>query len=345
MRSLHSAKPTGIARQPKGRLFARDPKTAWKRPPFLRGYTLHMQCMNRADIPSSLLNIPLTLSSGQAFRWKRTEEGAWLGVIEGTAVALLPDADGFWWRTHPEPNRWDILHRFFQLDVPLAELREAWVSAEPRMEPALERFAGLRILRQDPLETLFTFLCACCNTMTKISRSVNALAERYGEPLEEMDGVSLHRFPGVDRLAEAREEDLRQDLWGFRAPRVIRLARRIADHRGDWVGELAWLPYAEAKSMLRGEFGIGEKIADCICLFALGFHEAVPVDTHIRRVVTERYLPELAARSLTPKIYGRIAEEFRRRFGSHAGWAQQYFFAEEAVRRRQGAAFLGNHYF
>lgn len=292
-----------------------------------------MHLPNYADIPSSVLNIPLTLASGQAFRWLRSEEGVWFGVTGDTAILLSPAPDGFWWQTYPAPNEWGVLHRYFQLDIRLEYLYSQWLTAEPRMKPIVERFTGLRILHQEPLETIFTFLCACCNTMTKISRSVNALASRYGKPLYEREHMRLYAFPRVEALAEADEEELRRDLWGFRAPRVIRLARKIVDHGEGWVEDLVRMPYPNAKMKLTGEFGIGEKIADCVCLFALGAHQAVPVDTHIRKVVTDLYLPELANRSLTSKTYGRIAKEFTGRFGEYSGWAQQYLFLDAVGRR------------
>ncbi len=298
-----------------------------------------MRLANYADIPSYVLNIPLTLTSGQAFRWSKSHDGVWFGAAGDTAIFLAPSAQGFWWQTHPEPYRWDVIQRYFQLDVPLERLYDEWIVAEPRIAPILERFAGLRILRQDPIEAVFTFLCACCNTMSKISRSVNALAERYGEPLYSCDGMRVCAFPKVSALAAASEDALRKDLWGFRAPRVIRLAEKIAAHGEGWVEELLRLPYPDSKVLLTGEFGIGEKIADCICLFALGVNNAVPVDTHIRKVVTELYLPEMASKSLTPKTYKRIAEEFQGRFGEYAGWAQQYFFLDATGRGQGGGSF------
>eukprot|EP00434_Breviolum_minutum_P045550 symbB.v1.2.040865.t1/scaffold7605.1/size10310/1 len=39
--------------------------------------------------------------------------------------------------------------------------------------------------------------------------------------------------------------------------------------------------------------GVGLKVADCIALFALKQHGAVPVDVHVWRIVTRDYDPEL----------------------------------------------------
>lgn len=287
-----------------------------------------------AAIPSHVLNIPASLASGQAFRWRMNAAGEWLGVIEDAAVRLRPCREGFWWQTYPVPNRWGLLQRYFALDVDLEPLYAEWERCEPRIAPVTARWAGMRILRQDPEEAFFAFLCACCNTIVKISRSVHALACRYGEPIAEIEGEVFYRFPSAARLAEAREGDLRADLWGFRAPRLIQLARQIASHSPGWLHSLRTAPYPDAHAELMGLFGIGAKIADCICLFALAHDEAVPVDRHIHRVGVRLFRPDLAGRPLTSGIYRAVGDAFRATFGKLAGWAQQYLFIEQIAQER-----------
>ena len=47
--------------------------------------------------------------------------------------------------------------------------------------------------------------------------------------------------------------------------------------------------YEEAREALKKCFGVGDKVADCVCLFALHHMEAFPVDTHIRQVLEREY--------------------------------------------------------
>lgn len=49
------------------------------------------------------------------------------------------------------------------------------------------------------------------------------------------------------------------------------------------------MPYPQAKEELLKLYGIGVKVADCICLFALHHLEAFPVDTHIKQVCDKHY--------------------------------------------------------
>ena len=49
------------------------------------------------------------------------------------------------------------------------------------------------------------------------------------------------------------------------------------------------MSYSRAKPCLMTLFGVGEKVADCICLFSLHQLQAFPVDTHIRQVLDIHY--------------------------------------------------------
>jgi N-glycosylase/DNA lyase len=284
------------------------------------------QVLRWAPIPPALLNIAASLDSGQCFRWIAAANGDRLGVIDSAVVRLRPDEHGFWWQTYPEADRWDLLERYFALDADLCAMYDQWRSAEPRIARSIAANAGLRILRQDPEEAFFSFLCASCNTVTKIRRSVQALAKLYGEPLATLNGHTLYRFPAVADIACASEQALRSDLWGYRAPRLIEAARIVLSHGESWLPGLRGVPYPEAHAQLAAIPGIGAKIADCICLFALRHDEAVPIDTHVRKIATRWYRPDLADRSLTPTVYQALAGAFRERFGATAGWAQQYLF-------------------
>ena len=49
------------------------------------------------------------------------------------------------------------------------------------------------------------------------------------------------------------------------------------------------MEYTEARTELMRLSGIGGKVADCICLFALHQMDAFPVDTHIKKVLELHY--------------------------------------------------------
>ena len=320
------------------------------------------------------LNLGATLASGQNFRWRKNESGVWFGAIENVAAALWqvenqPDSP-LYWQTFPENNQWNLLRDYLRLEVDLDSLYEQWQERGPEIADATAAFRGLRVLRQPPVECFFAFQCATCNTVTKIERSIHKLAARYGKSIDltpqppslvhslrivgkgeqiqtppslamrsERPGKGAgglgFAFPTIEALASADEAELRADLWGYRAPRIINLARELMLRPEGWLENLRTVPYAQAKAELMALHGIGAKLADCICLFSLDKDAAVPVDTHVRQIATRLFLPDLCGKSLTPRVYDALADSYRERFGAFAGWAQQYLFFHELRRSKQ----------
>jgi N-glycosylase/DNA lyase len=154
--------------------------------------------------------------------------------------------------------------------------------------------------------------------------------------LAEVDGSDYYRFPTVHALASASEEELFLLGFGYRARLVVRTARELHDRGEAWLYGLYHAPYEAAHAALTTLPGVGHKIADCVCLFALGKPQAVPVDTHVWQIARRDYLPELQGRSLTERVYRQVGDFFRMRFGAYAGWAHNVLFAAElpAFRRR-----------
>jgi N-glycosylase/DNA lyase len=99
----------------------------------------------------------------------------------------------------------------------------------------------------------------------------------------------------------------------------------------DWLYKLRSLESHEAvvQALLQLN-GVGRKVADCVALFSLDQHTAIPVDTHVFQIAMREIDSTLSeAKSLTPTIYQRIGSGFRERYGSHAGWAHCILFAAE----------------
>jgi N-glycosylase/DNA lyase len=270
------------------------------------------------------IDLEITFNCGQAFRWVRRAD-AWSGVVGGAEInarldvrldapsALLVEIAG----EDPGPA---ALVRYFRLDEnPLKHLEHA---RELRDLPGLLPLFGLRLLRQDPWETLASFICSAAANVGKISACAEGMAARWGDPIA---GSARRRFPSADRLARVRESGLRALGMGFRAPYLKRAAQEIASRRWSWE-ELREAPYERAREQLCGLLGVGPKIADCTLLFGLDRLEAYPVDRWIRRATMEL----ASRRKATDEELSRWAE----RFGPGRGYLQQLIFH---LRRTGGA--------
>ncbi|MDX1931325.1 MAG: DNA glycosylase [Capsulimonadales bacterium] len=280
------------------------------------------------------LDLAATLNSGQMFRWWRDADGAFVGTVGRRRLRLSQSDDGG--RVHyaadgPEADA--FVRSFLRLDdIDLPAHAERWCRADSLFAEAWAAQPGVRIVRQDPEECFFSFLCASVAPIRRISGMLTAVVNECGTKLP--DGY--HAFPHAAELACVTEDRLRELGLGFRARRIAEAAKQLAELPPDWLPSLRARSHPDAREALcQFFFGLGWKIADCICLFSLDKDDAIPVDTHILRIAQTRYTPELAGKSLTPAHYERITAAFRERFGERAGWAQQILFYRAAVGSRR----------
>lgn len=288
--------------------------------------------MEQIDLRGQPLDLGLTLACGQAFRWRKREDGVWQGVVRDRLVELKVKNGVLHWRTHPEDGR-ALLEDYLRLSDDVNSICARLSACDPQMAGLISKFRGLRLLRQDPTETLFSFLCSSANSIPRIRRAIEDMAGQYGDVVCENNGVCYHAFPSPERLASIDPVTLSKHAsLGFRAAHIALAARVICERGEGWLLGLRSAPYACAQEQLLSIRGVGRKIADCVCLFALDKDEAVPVDTHIGRIARDLFLPEVNARSLTRGLYQRVVEAFRNRYGELAGWAQQFLYYEDLLR-------------
>lgn len=216
--------------------------------------------------------------SGQCFRWQRVADGRYAIPLHGAVFtvrqagerAVLIESD---W----EDKRAEAAMRaYFDAACDYAAI----LDAVPRTDGALlsaARFGrGMRILRQPLWETLVSFILSQNNNIPRIRGLVERLC-----------GGALAPFPGPEAVARLGEGGLRALGAGYRAPYVAGAAERFARGEGS---ALETMDYPAAREALKAYKGVGGKVADCVCLYALGHKRAFPVDVWMRRAL-EAYYP------------------------------------------------------
>jgi N-glycosylase/DNA lyase len=296
-------------------------------------------------------DLAATLASGQAFRW-RERDGWWEGVVAARWVRLKHVDDGILAETvaakigHPKfetrnqsgsripqsdsgfGDEWQWLAQYLQTDVDLASVLLSFPDDEP-MRAAVTSCRGLRLLRQEPWECLASFILSSTKQIVQIQQIVALLCERFGEPLLVPPGHEpVFAFPGAERLAACAEADLRGCKMGFRAPNLLRTAKMIAAGEVN-LGSLRARSVDEARAELLTLPGVGNKIANCVLLFAYGFQQAFPVDVWVMKALRQLYFPK---RRVSQK---RLARFTATHFGANAGYAQQYLFHFMRTKRRE----------
>lgn len=267
-----------------------------------------------------------TLHSGQAFRWRRDGDRH-SGVVFGNVVELRQAEDALELFTDPddEAAMWPLLRDYLSLDFDLDRVYAAF--DDDRLRESAVRYRGMRVLRQDPWECLVSFICSSASNIPRITRNVESLCEAYGRPVG-AGAARRNAFPTPPELSRAGEAPLRVLGLGYRAAYLAETATAVADGAVDLMS-LREEPYDTALEALTGLPGVGDKVANCVLLFALDKPEAFPVDVWIDRALREWYLGDDADSIPRPKMRPWAQD----RFAPYAGYANHYLFHD---RRLQG---------
>ena len=281
-----------------------------------------------------------TLESGQLFRWERRGEW-WQGVVGGWALKVKQEGDVLRCSSSSEGADSLFVTRYFRLDEDLDHVL-ASISRDQTMARAVQRYYGLRLVRQDTWECLASFVLATNANIPRIKKMVSAICAKFGSAFE-FDGDTWRSFPSPDALAQASVSELSGCGLGYRAPFLKRVSESVSEGKVDFAS-ISRLDYGAARKALLTEvlgrkvlLGVGPKVADCVLLYSCGKDEAFPIDVWIARALARSFPrlldPKLRSRlerdgklKLTLREYERISASARRRFGAYAGYAQQYLY-------------------
>lgn len=242
----------------------------------------------------------VTFDCGQCFRWDKTEDGTWKGVALSHVLTVRREKDGIYvYGAQKGMER--RLAEYFDLDRDYGRVTDT-LSGDPVLKAAITFAPGIRVLRQEPWETLCSFIISQNNNIPRIKGIVARLCENFGDKIAENE----YAFPPAERLAELNEADLAPLRSGFRAGYILDAARRAAGGEIDF-GALSHMPLDDARNTLKKINGVGPKVADCALLFGCGRLDAFPVDVWVRRVLAKFYPGGFPEKYM---IYGGIAQQF-----------------------------------
>ncbi len=260
-----------------------------------------------------------TFFCGQCFRWRRDEDGVFRGVVKNHAVKMYYTPEGaiYLESTNPDLIYWS---RYLSFSTDYNAVEEE-LSKDAALLPCIEASRGVRLLHQDLWETLVSFIISANNNIPRISGIIERLCECFGEKIE-FDGETYHGFPTPERLASLSLEDFAPLRAGFRDKYISDAAKKVASGEID-LEKIKLLSDEDAKRELMKISGVGEKIADCVLLFALSRYKTFPKDVWIKRIMKEEY-------GVCENDIDKFVCE---RFGNYAGIAQQYLYYYHAIKK------------
>lgn len=225
--------------------------------------------------------------SGQCFRFHRLGDKKYR-LIAGNSLLDI-EQSGQNVRFDCTEDEFNAVWRpYFDLDADYSRYKSAVARRDRYLQSAVAYGGGLRILRQDLWETILCFIISQQNNIARITKCVENLCSLLGETCYNKSKQVYNTLPTPERLAACTPEDLAPVRLGYRAKYLCAAAKQVASGEVD-LDAIREMDYEHAKAALLRLTGVGVKVAECICLFALHHIDAFPIDTHIRQMLDAHY--------------------------------------------------------
>lgn len=256
-----------------------------------------------------------TLDCGQTFCWVKEGNG-YINADIGKVVYVEQRGNELFYET----SEGDIdISKLFRLYDPLEQIHDE-ITRDGIMKKSIEFAPNLRIINDPFFPCLVSFICSVWKNVPAIRTMTNAIREKWG-PSYEFRGKTFYGMPTPEQMVKASVSQLKSLGLAWRAEFILRSTEAIIS--GAVTEEmLRSMEYTEAHKQLRKLHGVGNKVADCVSLFSLGFLEAFPIDVWIERVIQEHY----GVFTETGKSYTKKSKAARNYFGKYAGYAQEYLY-------------------
>jgi N-glycosylase/DNA lyase len=266
-----------------------------------------------------VIDLDHTLGCGQVFRWRKEGE-LWSGVVDGRLVRLRQTGRRIAAETDLPEKR---LRSYFRTDDDLETILRD-ISRDAYVRSLVERYPGLRLIRQDPWECSASYILATYSNLPRIKMMIERVCRTYGTEV----GPGVHAFPTPWQIIEDQRGAETCGL-GFRCARFVAFARQVHEGKVDFES-LRTASYQEGHARLVALEGIGDKVADCIAVFSLDRLDAFPIDVRIKRALAERYGAS--------GPYKKVSEFARQHFGRYCGYSQEYIYYAEDLQNKRASS-------
>lgn len=274
--------------------------------------------MEELKIKVKCFNLKYTLECGQCFRWKKTDEDYYVGVIKDRVIKIKQVKDTLYIISSNMDNLEDIVRYYFNLDLDYTSIEKRISIVDDNVKKAVTNTSGLRFLKQDFFETLISYIISANNNIPRISKSVNEISRRYGKEVE-LEGEKYYLFPTPEELKNVTIEEYRECGVGFRDKYIYNTVAKINNKEID-LDELFKMDTPNLKKELLSLMGVGPKVADCILLFSCSRVEVFPIDTWVEKIMTQLYFEN------NKVTKNQIQDYAKNNFKNDAGIIQQHLF-------------------
>ena len=264
-----------------------------------------------------------TLECGQCFRFDKLDDEDYVVVANNKLLHIKQEKDNLIFYDTTKEDVTDFWIHYFDLDTDYKQIKNYLRRKDEKLRPIIKDKWGIRIINQDFHEALITFIISQNKQIPHIQKIVNNLSEKYGKCLGTIEGKKYYAFPTINKLGTLTEKQWRDLKVGFRAPYLMDAATMLSKRRLKYNTFFEYgnrIDEKYARNILTSIKGVGDKVANCVMLFSLGYTSSFPIDVWIKRIMETMYFGG------DDVSKDEIAEFAKKTYGKYGGYAQQYLF-------------------
>lgn len=227
-----------------------------------------------------------TITCGQIFRYLENN-GEYIIVIKDRVISLKEDEDSIIIESSNENNLKDVIYDYFDLDRDYDLIEKNILACDDKIKEALVFSRGLKMIHQDPFETLIAYIISQNNRVPSIANALNLISLNYGEKVT-FKNKDYYLFPTLDDLKKLSMNDFRNCKVGFRDKYLYEIMRSIENNDLD-LDKIYNMNSIDSLNYLTSFKGIGNKVASCILLFAYQKFDVYPIDTWVKKFMKDDY--------------------------------------------------------
>lgn len=268
-------------------------------------------------IKKSGINLKDTITSGQMFRYTMEEDESFTIVLKDRVINVKEVGDYLEVTSNKEKDLRSVVVKYFDLKRDYEAINKKLSKNDPYMKELVKKNKGYKILRQDPFEMLVSYIISQNNGVSRISNSVEMLSKKYGKKVK-FNKKKYYLFPTPKKLRKLSYKQFRECGIGFR-DKYVKDAVVFVYKNPEFLTNLGRKKTVKAMDALLTFTGIGMKVASCILLFGYGKLDVFPVDTWVKKNMSEVY-PEVK------NDIKSISQFAKNKYGEYSGLAIQYMF-------------------
>lgn len=200
--------------------------------------------------------------------------------------------------------------KYFDLARDYTLIKEHLKGRHTLLDAATDFGYGIRILYQDPVEMIISFIISANNNIPRIKGIIERLCRELGK-----ESGGYYAFPTLGEMSSADEAFYKSIGAGYRARYLTETVKRL---KNDFDVNLYGIPSDEARKRLMTLLGVGGKVADCILLFGYHKTDVFPMDTWSKKIYFDFGFPDAPAKDMAKRLVDM--------FGDMSGYAQQYLY-------------------